>query len=384
MKIGARTFQLPVFIFEEPMKLPIIRCRWIALLVVLTSACIGCQDTGVTNIPVESPVTTTNIFAGTNAGVFLSTNDGASWKPVNTGFGIPPTVWALAVDANVAGGANIFAGTFHRGVFRSTDNGMEWTSVDPGLAITDVRTLVAGPNGAGVTNLFAGTHQGDIFLSTDCGTSWGTLISGFPGNSISSLALSPDGELLLAGTSSSYGDGCIFLSANTGETWTDISYGIIQITYPSYPQVVALAITPVMSGGTNLLAGTNVGTFLSTDNGLSWARPSGLTYVAAKAFATVSSDTGGTSLLAGTTSGVYLSTNNGTSWKAMNTGLPSVWALTASADRSGNTKILAGTAGGVFMSTNGGISWTGLSTGLTDEFGDRCFVYSLAVSQSTQ
>ncbi|MFA6472089.1 MAG: regulator, partial [Candidatus Latescibacterota bacterium] len=51
-------------------------------------------------------VSGTNIFAGNyNGGVFLSTNNGASWTAVNTGLIITP-VYSLAVS-----GMNIFAGT---------------------------------------------------------------------------------------------------------------------------------------------------------------------------------------------------------------------------------------------------------------------------------
>ena len=51
-------------------------------------------------------VSGTNLFAGTDGGgVFLSTNNGTSWSPMNTGL-TQLYVWALAFS-----GTNLFAGT---------------------------------------------------------------------------------------------------------------------------------------------------------------------------------------------------------------------------------------------------------------------------------
>ena len=102
----------------------------------------------------------TNIFAGTaDSGVYLSTDNGKSWAPVNSGLG-STEVSALAVS-----GTNIYAGTWG-GIFLSTNNGTDWTSVYSVPASDDVGAIAV--SGA---NIFAGTNGG-IFLSTDNGASW--------------------------------------------------------------------------------------------------------------------------------------------------------------------------------------------------------------------
>ena len=68
-----------------------------------------------------------NLFAGTSGGVFLSTNNGASWVAVNTGLA-NTSINTLAVS-----GSNLLAGTFGGGVFLSTNNGTSWTAVNTGL-----------------------------------------------------------------------------------------------------------------------------------------------------------------------------------------------------------------------------------------------------------
>jgi photosystem II stability/assembly factor-like uncharacterized protein len=79
----------------------------------------------------------TNIFAGTyGGGVFLSTDNGSNWTPVNSGL-LNHVVSSLAFS-----GSNIFAGTNGGGVFFSTDNGNNWTAVNSDLINYDVRCLV--------------------------------------------------------------------------------------------------------------------------------------------------------------------------------------------------------------------------------------------------
>jgi len=129
-------------------------------------------------------VSGSNLFAGTvGGGVFLSTNNGASW----TATGLTNTdVSALAMS-----GTNLFAGT-EGGVLLSTNNGTNWTEVNNGLTNTNVSALAVSG-----TNLFAGTRDG-VFLSTDNGTSW--TATGLTRAWVSDLAVS--GTNLFAGTAS--------------------------------------------------------------------------------------------------------------------------------------------------------------------------------------
>src|SRR5262245_24423986 len=80
---------------------------------------------------------TTVFAASARAGVFRSTNNGASWTSVNSGL-TDLTVLALAF-----GGTSVFAGTNSGGVFRSTNDGASWTAVDNGLANPRARPVEA-------------------------------------------------------------------------------------------------------------------------------------------------------------------------------------------------------------------------------------------------
>ncbi len=86
-------------------------------------------------------------------GTFLSTDRGVNWKPITT-----LTERASVVEAFVMIGTNLFAGT-NTGVYLSTDNGTTWVSVDSGLTNSFVTSLVVIG-----TNFFAGTH-GEVFIN---------------------------------------------------------------------------------------------------------------------------------------------------------------------------------------------------------------------------
>src|ERR1035437_2583652 len=90
-----------------------------------------------------------NIFAGTDNGVYLSTNSGSSWTAVNNG--LHEQVMALAVS-----GTNLIAGIHLDGIYLSTNNGTSWAAVTNGLPKYDWINAftVSG------TNLFAGYDLG--------------------------------------------------------------------------------------------------------------------------------------------------------------------------------------------------------------------------------
>jgi hypothetical protein len=104
----------------------------------------------------------TEIIAGTEEGLFISANNGDSWTVANNGLGTYPLVTALAVAANGSGGNNFFAalggGPLFNGVFVSTNNGATWKSVTAGLPNTWVNALCVRGN-----VLFAGTDGSGVW-----------------------------------------------------------------------------------------------------------------------------------------------------------------------------------------------------------------------------
>src|SRR5437016_3767380 len=122
----------------------------------------------------------TELFAAANkygyfASVFLSTNNGQTWKSLTNGLQNYNSINAL-----VASGPKIVAGTGYLGVYLSSDSGSHWYRSNNILVNSNVALAASG------MNLFAGTDEG-IYLSTDTGMYWNQIRSL---DGISALAVS--------------------------------------------------------------------------------------------------------------------------------------------------------------------------------------------------
>ena len=129
----------------------------------------------------------TKLFAGTDAGVFLSTDSGATWRATGA-TGNP--IWALAVS-----GTSLFAG-IGGGVFLSTNDGADWSAVNNGLNYRGLLHSFAVSD----TGLFAGTWGGGVFYSANNGAYWTAVNDGIVANSVMINALVASGTNVFAGT----------------------------------------------------------------------------------------------------------------------------------------------------------------------------------------
>jgi photosystem II stability/assembly factor-like uncharacterized protein len=297
------------------------------------------------------------VYAGTNKGIFLSTNDGSTWSAVNTELDYVRCLFITPRDS-VAGRSIILAGTYGS-MFRSTDQGSSWEPIGP----EGVTAIAANPDGHGRLTLFAGTTEkvgGAIYLSTDAGSSWKRSDSGPNSGRVNSFAITVNGKrgsnmFVAAGSS-------VFRSANDGVEWIPVNTGLRQ-----YQTVNSLAVMDSV-----IFAATHYGLFLSTNQGESWIEANkGLTNTYVQ---TIVVD--GSNIFSGTSGGVFLSTDKGSHWTTVNMNLTktNIRSLIVS-----GKNILAGTdASGVFVSTNKSSTWNESNKGLTG-----ADINALAVSGST-
>jgi hypothetical protein len=110
----------------------------------------------------EDPVSRSIIYAGTDAGLFKSTDGGTTFGTQVTN-GLTATV-ILALRFDPASPSTLYAGT-NGGVFVSADGGGSWTPMNVGLTCHVVNALVRtpGPDGA----LYAATEGAGVFLFTN-------------------------------------------------------------------------------------------------------------------------------------------------------------------------------------------------------------------------
>ena len=109
-----------------------------------------------------------NIFAGTNQGVFLSTDFGQTWIQEITGLADTTTISSFALSDTI-----IFAGT-SGGVYSSADSGIiAWNSANNGMTLTMITSLTVSNS-----DIYAGTIGGSVYLTTDNGSNWTLLNKG--------------------------------------------------------------------------------------------------------------------------------------------------------------------------------------------------------------
>ncbi len=203
------------------------------------------------------------VYLGTDAGVFVSTNNGDNWQSASQGLpgGADGAVTALLINPNDA--KTLYAGTAHKGIYVSHDAGKSWSPGAQGLpAGVLVHTLMAEIKGATI-RLFAGLAGDGVYESSDNGASWSASNTGLPagidGLSLLQQPSNPGG--LYLGTSAG-----VYYSANDGASWKSMSLGLGE---PA-PQVFALALNDQQVQF--LYAATSTGVYRSANGGAVWGQ----------------------------------------------------------------------------------------------------------------
>lgn len=182
------------------------------------------------------------VLAGTDKGVFRSSDPSAGWMAVNTG--LPGTssttgMTSVPVRALAVGwqSGQVFAGT-DQGVLVSTDYGQSWKASGTGLprgrsGTVAVAALVAlSDSRQGVRTLLAATAAG-IYRSSDEGAHWQAASTGLPQlragahtvpAAVSLLAGGTDGRTLATTLFAATGQG-LFRSDDLGDHWTAVPAG---------------------------------------------------------------------------------------------------------------------------------------------------------------
>ena len=285
----------------------------------------------------------TNLFTGGETGLFLTTDNGATWTTCDTTGMTNNNVSALAVS-----GTNLFAGT-DWGVFLSTNSGTNWTPIYagfPALVAPQISALAVSGS-----SLFAGNGSG-VFQSFQNGANWTTDTVGMLYKYV--YALADSGTNLFAGS-----NGGVYSSVNKGGSWTCInSFTMDTMTFNAY--TLGVCGTDLVAGGFGAESNFNGGVFITANDGANWTESNFNSPIDAIAFS-------GTNIFVGTSSGyndggVFLSDNNGVSWKAVNAAFFNSDSLDISALAVSGSYLFAGTAYGIWR-----ISLSEIITGINNQ-----------------
>ncbi len=152
------------------------------------------------------------VFAGTmEDGVFVSQEQGERWVAWNFGL-LDLNVMCLAISPSFSADETIFAGT-ETGIFRSTNGGRAWREIEPPFGYEAVLSLALSPRYAEDHTLYAGTESQGLWVSKDEGDTWQRLADEMIDDPINAILLS-EKDGLLAVTSTAFGH-----SADGGAPW---------------------------------------------------------------------------------------------------------------------------------------------------------------------
>jgi hypothetical protein len=129
---------------------------------------------------------------------------------------LPSNRFASRVDAMVADGRVVYAGSTDGEIFRSTDNGVTWVHLTNTFKRQDVNELLVSGN-----ELYAAVDNG-LYLSEDQGRTWTMISKGINGDAYHIVrAVVVKGDTVFVGTETG-----IHWSADRGNTWNTINEGL--------------------------------------------------------------------------------------------------------------------------------------------------------------
>ena len=291
------------------------------------------------------------LYAGTNGALFYSTDSGDSWQQL-THF---QRDWGISGVAII--GDTIYIGRdSQESVFFSNDNGKSWTQIDNGL------TGRGGPRlFASGTTLFAQMRR-HVFRLEVGEKSWTKLAIEDPWKM---EAVESDirgfvvfDKVLYAATA----DGGLFRSRDMGDWWQSIKPKTMQ----NFDGELAIVGNVVFYIGSSSVDGW---VFRSNDAGNSWTMyNTNLINQGILSVKAVSERT----LYVGTFDGIFRSTDGGESWMKINTGIINTYVENLVFFKSALYTIITGD--GILKSADGGNSWVPVNDGLVASNGGKLTV----------
>jgi len=313
---------------------------------------------------VVAPSDALTVYGTDGFSVFASGDGGASVHQAASVSSLLVLISGLAVSP--LSSAEVYAVT-NQGLFKTTDGGTTWGQLPLGGIAVSLAVDPFDP-----ATLYAGTGDGAVFSSHDRGATWARTATGLGAGSVDAIAPDPATRgTLYAALNGSSGGGGIWKSVNFGATWRQST--------TTTDRVDALAADPAHAG--KVFAGLEPsGISQSEDGGATWAPSnqglSGTVVLAAAAdpftpgtlYAAVYSHNRHNFPVTGIDDqvlplGLLRSRDGGTTWARADTGLDTTFIVQLLADPKTPGRLYAvsnTSTGRIFSTADGADSWHAL------------------------
>ncbi len=260
------------------------------------------------NVIIVDPANSNIVYLATDSGIFVSSDGGQNWQQ---GAGASGDTQSLVLDASSPVGARIlYAGVTTQGVFESKDGGRNWTTILSGATSVLANALCPTPPCTPARSF--GRFSVDLAPPTSPPNAAGVQViyatmEGVPINNKPSDAPNPVG---------------IFLSTDQGATWTKQSATGLgtATTYGGYCLIIVVDPASPGDGKKDILYFGALSQAVSKDSGNTFTGISGV-HSDTHAFGFIPQPSATSSIvLCGTDGGLVMSTDAGSSWTTHNAG----------------------------------------------------------------
>jgi Bacterial Ig domain/Secretion system C-terminal sorting domain len=282
------------------------------------------------------------LYAGTDGGVFSTTNGGTSWANNSSNmsiaqiysFGISQTNANLMISGHQDNGTNV------------TSNASTWSQ---NLGGDGMQCLIDRSNN---NQMIGSIYYGSLYRSTNAGAGFSSIYTVAGGGWVTPIVQDPvTAATLYAGGAN------VVKSINFGTNWTTIS------AFSGVGTLVALDVAT--TNAQCILAASATRVMKTTNGGTTWAAVG--TGLPTSGIQTVKFDPANANkIYVGVASysgfSAYCSTDGGATWVNISTGLPSVPVNTFAVANNGD--VYCGTDLGVYLRSNGATTWAAFTTGM--------------------
>ncbi|HVF46441.1 MAG TPA: YCF48-related protein [Pyrinomonadaceae bacterium] len=248
------------------------------------------------------PRNTSTIYAGTWWRAYKTTDAGKSWRLIKDGMIDDSDVFAVTVDPR---NPDHIVASACSGIYESQNGGEKWSKIN-GIPSQSRRTrdILQHPSVPGT--IYAGTTEG-FWMSSNGGKTWALTTQ--RNLEINSIAVHPDApERVFIGTNN-HG---VMVSNDGGKNFTE--------TNGNFTSRLTYSITPDRQQQNRLYAATHNTShgggffFISDDSGRTWQKARNLDVNRVRVFAVRQDDADPNQMLLGTNVGIFRSTDRGVSW----------------------------------------------------------------------